>query len=111
MRKKDESLRLCVDCGQLNRVTTKIEYLLPKIDDLFFQDRLEIWVPPVKHQRGGCAEDSAQDQIWALGFLVMPFGLANAPAAFMNLMDKSFQSVFAALGIVFIDDALVHPRM
>ncbi|OMP06578.1 reverse transcriptase [Corchorus capsularis] len=80
VKKKDRSLRLCIDYRQLNRVTGKNRYPLPRIDDLF--DQLQ----------------------------VMPFGLTNAPAAFMDLMNRVFHLYHDKFVIVFIDDILVYSR-
>ncbi|KAH9665582.1 Endonuclease [Citrus sinensis] len=78
VKKKDGSMRLCIDYRQLNMVTVKNKYPLPRIDDLFDQLR------------------------------VMPFGLTNAPATFMDLMNRIFQPYLDQFVIVFIDEILIY---
>ncbi|GJZ34487.1 putative reverse transcriptase domain-containing protein [Tanacetum coccineum] len=90
--KKDGSMRLCIDYRELNRITDRNRYPLPRIDDLF--DQLQVF-----HTRYGHYE-----------FLVMPFGLPNAPAIFIDLMNRVFYEYLEKNSIVFIDDILVYSK-
>ncbi|CAL9019118.1 unnamed protein product, partial [Prunus brigantina] len=92
VKKKDGSMRLCIDYRQLNKVTVRNRYPLPRIDDLF--DQLK----------------GARTRYSHYEFLVMPFGLTNAPAAFMDLMNRVFRPYSDHFVIVFIDDILVYSR-
>ncbi|KAI5335990.1 hypothetical protein L3X38_026124 [Prunus dulcis] len=80
VKKIDGTMRLCIDYRQLNKVTVRNRYPLPRIDDLFNQLKgANVFSKTVFRTRYGHYE-----------FLVMPFGLTNAPAAFMDLMNRVF---------------------
>ncbi|KAH0683287.1 hypothetical protein KY285_020793 [Solanum tuberosum] len=89
VRKKDGPLRICIDYHQLNKVTIKNKYPLSRIDDLFDQAAFRT--------RYGHYE-----------FLVMSFGLTNAPATFMYLMNRVFKPYLDMFVIVVIDDILIY---
>jgi len=99
MKKTDGSLRLCIDYPELNRVTVKNKYPLPRIDDLF--DQLEgvvvfskINLRPGYHKLKIKKEDVHKTAFWTrydhYEFLVLPFGPINAPSFFMDLMNRVF---------------------
>ena len=100
VKKRDGSLRLCINYKQLNKVTIKNKYPLPRIDDLF--DQLQgtrcfskIDLRSRYHQLRVKREDiSKKDFHTRYGhyeFLVMLFGLTNAPTTFMDLMNRVFK--------------------
>ena len=98
-KKKDKTLRLCIDYRQLNRVTIKNRYPLPRIDDLFDQLRgarvySKIDLRTGYHQlRVGDTDipkAAFRTRYGHFEFTVMPFGLTNALAAFMDLMHRVF---------------------
>jgi hypothetical protein len=119
VEKKDKKLRLCVDYHPLNAVTIKNKYPLPRIDILF--DQLagaqvfsKIDLRSGYHQIRIRAEDipkTAFTTIYGLfEYLLMSFGLMNAPAHFMYLMNYVFMPELDKFVMIFIDDILIYSR-
>jgi hypothetical protein len=115
--KKDGSRRMCVDCRSLNEVTIKNKYPLPQIEDLFDQMKgaklfSKIDLRSKYHQLKIRAEDVPKTAFTTryglYEFLVMSFGLTNAPTYFMNLMNKVFMEYLDQFVVVFIDDILIY---
>jgi hypothetical protein len=99
VQKKDGSQRMCVDYRSLNDVTVKNKYLLPRIEDLFDQMRgarvfskidLRSGYHQMRIRPSDIPKTAFSTRYGVYEFTVMSFGLTNAPAYFMNLMNKVF---------------------
>jgi hypothetical protein len=119
VQKKDGSQRMCVDYISINDVTVKNKYPLPRIEDLFDQMRgarlfSKIGLRSGYHQmriRPSDIPKTAFSTRYGLyEFTVMSFGLTNAPAYFMNLMNKVFMEYLDRFIVVFIDDILIYSK-
>ena len=118
-KKKDKTLRLCIDYRQLNKVTIKNRYPLPRIDDLFDQLRgarvyFKIDLRTGHHQLRVRDTDIPKTAFRTcyehFEFMVMPLGLTNALAAFMDLMHRIFQPYLDQFVVVFVDDILFYSQ-
>ena len=118
-KKKDETLRLCIDYRQLNRVTIKNRYLLPRIDDLFDQlrgvreySKIELCTAyyQLRVRDTDIPKTAFRMHYGHFEFTVMPFELTNAPTAFMDLMHRVFQPYLDQFVVVFMDDILIYSQ-
>jgi hypothetical protein len=119
VKKKDESLRLCIDYRPLNAVTIKNKYLLPRIYVLFDQSvgakvfskiDLHSGYHQIKIRASDILKTAFSTRYGLYEYLVMSFGLTNAPAYFMYLMNSVFMPELDKFVVVFIDDILVYSK-
>nr|GEX65058.1 putative reverse transcriptase domain-containing protein [Tanacetum cinerariifolium] len=119
VRKKDGSFRICIDYRELNKLTVKNRYPLPRIDDVFDQlQRTSVYsnndlrssYHQLRIQEEDIPKTDFRTRYGHYEFQVMPFGLTNAPAVFMDLMNRVCKPYLDKFVIVFIDDILVYSK-
>ncbi|PJE77975.1 hypothetical protein CI610_03096 [invertebrate metagenome] len=117
VRKKDGSLRMCVDFRQLNRGTIRDSYALPRIDDILESLSGSKYFTKLDLKSGYhqimIAEEHKERTAFTVGplgfyeFNRMPFGLTNAPATFQRLMEQCMGDLNLTICLVYIDDLIV----
>lgn len=117
VKKKDDTLKMCIDYCQLNKVTIKNKYSLPRIDDLFNQLQgasifSKFNLHSSYHQLKIHEEEVQKIVFWTsyghYKFLVISLGLSNTPIAFIDLINWVFEEYLNKFVIIFIDDILVY---
>jgi hypothetical protein len=119
VKKKDQSLRLCVDYRPLNAVTIKNKYPLPRIDILFDQlagakvfSKVDLHSSyhQIKIRPKDVPKTAFSTRYRLYEYLVMSFGLTNAPAHFMYLMNFVFMLELDKFVVVFINNILIYSK-
>ncbi|GJY70114.1 putative reverse transcriptase domain-containing protein [Tanacetum coccineum] len=119
VKKKDGSFWMCIDYRELNKLTVKNRYPLPRIDDLFDQLQLSSVYSNINQRSGyhqlrvreeDIPKTAFRTRYGHYEFQVMPFSLTNAPAIFMDIMNRVSKPYLDKFVIVYIDDILIYSK-
>ena len=117
VKKKDSSLRLCVDFHSLNKISKKDRYPLPLISDLLdspsrakIYTKIDLWhaYHLVRIAPGDEWKTAFRMRYGSYEWLVMPFGLTNAPAAFQRFVNTIFANMLDVSVVIYLDDILIY---
>ena len=119
VKNKDGTFRMCIDYRQLNKLTIKNRYPLPRIDDIFDQVRgasvfskidLRTGYHQLRIKEEDISKTAFRTRYGHYEFVVLPFGLTNSPTTFMCLMNSVLNKYLDKFVLVFIDDILVYSK-